>query len=57
MSCVYHYYRKKNSRMSQNSRENFYEETDQELHISGNTGTIPEETIFRSNKVRSNMKQ
>ena len=43
--------------MSQNSRENFYEETDQELHISGNTGTIPEETIFRSNKVRSNMKQ
>ena len=43
---------KKKSRMSQNSRENFYEETDQELHISGNTGTIPEETIFGSNKVK-----
>ena len=29
------------SRQSQSSRGNVYEETDQELGISGNTGTIP----------------
>ena len=39
------------------SRGNFYEETDQELDISGNTSTIQlnnpsEETIFASNKIK-----
>ena len=46
------------SRQSQSSRGNAYEETDQELDISGNTGNIhylnnpSEKTIFRSNKIK-----
>ena len=33
------------SRQSQSSRGNVYEETDQELVISGNTGTIPKQSF------------
>ena len=44
------------NRKSQRSRGKVYQETEQELNISGNTGTIPinpsEETIFGSNKVK-----